>query len=211
MSKLRDVMELSEVSIKQIQDFHKKELINEVIAQKTTHRKKSLCAISKELGVSESTIRKYQKDLNCSTRRRQLTATQKQDAMLKMQLGKVRARYMRDELSEDELNKKVAEIEKKIESLRSEQRSTVTSSVTINSKSKRGGMCDSDDDNEAITITEEKAKQKQVAAPDYDVEKLMQDEIKSHLSHYIDKRKNENDVNQQAQDILASMHSSNRK
>jgi hypothetical protein len=161
MSSLRDIMDTSNVSIKQIQDHYKKRILNEVESIKSRKRSMPLSAISKELDVSESTILRYRKDLNCTSRRRTLTTSQKYDAQLKMQLGKAKAKFIRDEYSEAEYKKKVSEIENKF-ALANIDRNEVSRSISKKSRSERGNprggafktAVDSDDD-EPKGITED--------------------------------------------------------
>lgn len=148
MTKLRDVMETSSVSIKQIQDYHKKCVLNDFEEVRSRNRGKSLQSISRQLGISESTIQRYRKDMNYPIKHRQLSSTQKYESQLKMQLGKAKARWTRDAITEDEYKKKVSEIENKFGNLMKEA-SEVSSSMTTRSKSeidksvRRGGGIDS--------------------------------------------------------------------
>lgn len=172
MTSLRDIMETSNVSIKQIQDHYKKSILNEVESIKSRKRNMPLAAISKELGVSESTITRYRKDLNCANHRRQLTTTQKYAAQLNMQLGKAKAKYSRDEYSEDEYKKKVSEIENKFATLSIKDPLTTNhhsdevqmASIKVSKRGNlRGGALDTEDSDDGVTK----------AGHDYDIKKLM--------------------------------------
>ena len=138
MSSLRDIMETSDVTIKQIRDHYKKNVINEVTAVKSRNRRTPLSAISKELDVSESTICSYMKDMNCTNKRKPLTKEQKSKSQLKMQLGKTKAMYQRDKINEDEYNKKVSDLNSKFEIEPSTEATTRSRRELIN-RDKRGG------------------------------------------------------------------------
>ena len=116
MSSLRDIMETSNVSIKQILDHYKKNVISKVAAIKSKNRRTPLSTISKELDISESTIRIYMKDMNCTKKRKQLTTEQKDNVILKMQLGKLKASYRRSDITEGEYNNKASELNSKFSS-----------------------------------------------------------------------------------------------
>ena len=117
MSKLRDVMETSNVNIKQIQDYHKKGVLNDYEEIKIRKRKKSLQSISKDIDVSVSSIQRYKKDMGYPVKHRQITSSQKYQSQLNMQLGKAKARWSRGDITEDVYKKIVTEIENKYGSL----------------------------------------------------------------------------------------------
>ena len=113
MTTLRDVVELSNVSIKQIKEYHKKNILNEVIEIKTRNARTPLSEISQKVGVSESSIRNYQKEFGDTRTRRHMTTIQKQQMILSMQLGKAKSMFQKNKITEDEYNKKVSEINNK--------------------------------------------------------------------------------------------------
>ena len=128
MSTLRDIKDTSDVSIKQIHDHYKKnviksvleqkaEIVEEVLSLKTRNRRTSLSKISKELNIPESTLRSYMHDMDVVNKRKQMSISQKNETQKKMQIGKAKARYSRNEITEEEYKTKVSEIERKFESL----------------------------------------------------------------------------------------------
>ena len=111
MSSLRDIKETSDVSIKQIHDHYKKnviksvleqkaEIVEEVLSLKTRNRRTSLSKISKELDIPESTLRSYMHDMDVVNKRKQMSISQKNETQKKMQIGKAKARYSRNEITE---------------------------------------------------------------------------------------------------------------
>ena len=135
MSTLRDIKETSDVSVKQIHDHYKKnviksvleqkaEIVEEVLSLKTRNRRTPLSKISKELDIPESTLRSYMHDMDVVNKRKQMSISQKNETQKKMQIGKAKARYSRNEITEEEYRTKVSEIERKFESLNKDTTTT---------------------------------------------------------------------------------------
>jgi hypothetical protein len=151
MTTLHDIKESSDVTIKQIHDHYKKnivssvleqksEIVKEVMSMKTNNRRTPLSKISEQLDIPKSTLRSYMHDMDVVNKRKQMSTSQKNETQKKMQIGKAKARYSRNEITEEEYKTKVSEIEKKFESLISDNNDVSKQhSTAAGKKNRRGG------------------------------------------------------------------------
>ena len=113
MRDLIDFTSRSPITGKELDRFTKTEIMMEARSKKIKSPGKSIKTIAEEVGVSASVIKSCSKEFGYSRRHRTLTTEQKQEAVLKMQLGKVKASFLRSEITEDEYKKKVSDLNSK--------------------------------------------------------------------------------------------------
>lgn len=141
MTSLRDIKETTDVNYKQIHDYHKKnitnttfeiksEIVKGVLQIKTRNRRTPISVISKNMDIPECTVRKYLKEMD-QVFRRKMSTSQKNESQMRMQIGKAKARFKRNEITELELESKIEEI-----------RSKYTESVNHNPKGGSVGIVD---------------------------------------------------------------------
>lgn len=167
MSILHDTLSTSSVSLKDVHNHIKKDILANVINVKTRNPKKPLSEISEDLDVSQSAIRNYIKeasDYPIKQRHRNLTQTQKYQMQIKLQTGKLTKEYERGKISKEEYESRMSSVRDKYNDLirttsdadvtmtAATSRTKKTISAVDSRRSPRGGTIDDEATSEAANL-----------------------------------------------------------